>query len=72
MGITLSLRLPEHVVAGLEQISSATERSKSFHVQKALESYLGEHVELQIARDRSQNSSDPVVSIDDLRKNLGE
>ncbi|HOX85163.1 MAG TPA: ribbon-helix-helix domain-containing protein [bacterium] len=71
MSVTLSLRLPEELAAELDRIASETERSKSFHVQKAIESYLKEQADLQIALDRSHDSSDAVISMDEMRNNLG-
>ncbi|HNR68970.1 MAG TPA: ribbon-helix-helix domain-containing protein [bacterium] len=71
MSVTLSLRLPEELAAELDRIASETERSKSFHVQKAIESYLKEQADLQIALDRLHDSSDAVISMDEMRNNLG-
>ena len=71
MSVTLSLRLPEELAAELDRIASETERSKSFHVQKAIESYLKEQADLQIALDRLHDSSDAAISMDEMRKNLG-
>ena len=47
-----------------------TERPRSFHVQKALESYLAEIADLQVALDRLHDTSDPIVTTDDMRKDL--
>ena len=71
MSTPLSVRLPERLAEELEQISMETERSKSFHIQKALEMYLRERADLQIALDRLQDPSDKTVSIGDMRKELG-
>jgi len=70
MSVTISLRLSEDVAAELSKIARETERSKSFHVQKAIEYYLKEYADLQIAMDRLHDTSDAVVSITDMRKNL--
>ncbi|MBN1542446.1 ribbon-helix-helix protein, CopG family [candidate division KSB1 bacterium] len=71
MSVTLSLRVPEELAAELDRIAKETERSKSFHVQKAIESYLKEQADLQIALDRLHDSSDESLSMDEMRKNLG-
>ena len=39
-------------------------------MQKALEAYLAELVDLQVAIDRLHNTSDPVVTLDEIRKEL--
>ena len=51
-------------------MAKSTERSRSFHIQQALKSYLKEQADLQIALDRLQDSTDPVVSMEDMKKSL--
>ena len=68
---TISLRLPDHLADELENIAKETERSKSFHIQKAIELYLQERADLQIALDRMNDASDSIVSSQDMRKRLG-
>ena len=70
MSKAISIRISDDLASKLTEISEETERPKSFHVQKALEAYLAELADLQIAIDRLRDSSDPVVSIEDMRKEL--
>jgi RHH-type rel operon transcriptional repressor/antitoxin RelB len=70
MSKAISIRIPDDLASKLAEIAEETERPKSFHVQKALEAYLTELAELQIAIDRLRDSSDPIVSIEDMRKEL--
>ena len=70
MSKALSVRIPDDLASKLSEITEETERSKSFHIQKALESYLNELADLQVAYDRLHDSADPVVSIKDIRKEL--
>ena len=70
MSKPISIRIPDELASKLAEISEETERPKSFHVQKALEAYLSELADLQIAIDRLRDSSDPVLSIEDMRKEL--
>ena len=70
MSKAISVRIPDNLALKLNEIAKETERPKSFHVQKALESYLDEIGELQIAMDRLHDTSDPVISIDDMRNDL--
>lgn len=71
MSSTLSVRLPNNIAEELNKIAKATERPKSYFVLKALESYLAEQADLQIAIDRMRDTTDPVISMSDLRKELG-
>ena len=66
----LSVRLTDELDLKLSEIAKETERSKSFHVQKALEAYLSEIAELQVAYDRLHDTADPIIAIDDMRKEL--
>ena len=70
MSTALSVRIPDDLASKLSEIAKETERPKSFHIQKALESYLTEIAELQVAYDRLHDPTDPVVPIKDMRKEL--
>jgi len=70
MSTALSVRIPDELASKLSEIAKETERPKSFHVQKALEAYLSELADLQVAYDRLHDTSDPVISIEDMRKEL--
>jgi len=71
MSTAISIRIPEELASKLDEIARETERPKSFHVQKALEVYLNELADLQVALDRLHDTSDPLISIDDMRSELG-
>jgi len=70
MGVALSVRLPDKLAKELNDIAQATERSKSFLVQKALESYLRDQADLQVSLDRFRDTTDPVISIEEMRKEI--
>jgi len=70
MSKALSVRIPDDLASKLSEIAEETERPKSFHIQKALESYLAELADLQVAYDRLHDTTDPVISIEDIRKEL--
>ncbi len=71
MSATVSIRLSETLTDKLDHIALETERSRSFHIQKALESYLEDYADLQIAIDRLRDKSDPALDKKDFRKYLG-
>ena len=70
MSKAISVRLPNDLASKLSEIAKETERSKSFHVQKALEVYLDDLADLQVALDRLHDTSDPIVTSDEMRKEL--
>lgn len=71
MSTAISVRIPDELASKLSEIAKETERPKSFHIQKALEAYLDELADLQVAYDRLHDPTDSVVSIEEMRKELG-
>ena len=71
MSTAVSIRLPDTLARELAQIAAETDRPRSFHIQKALESYIEDFADVQIALDRLRDQKDPLVSGPELRKSLG-
>ena len=71
MNTAISVRLPKELATQLDSIAKETERPRSFIIQKALESYIEDFADLQIALDRFHDQADPVISGKELRKTLG-
>ena len=70
MNTSLSVRISEPLARELDEVAKSSERSRSFHIQQALKSYLKEQADLQTTLDRFQDSTDPVVSMEDMKKSL--
>jgi RHH-type rel operon transcriptional repressor/antitoxin RelB len=71
MSTAISVRLPDALAKQLDGIAGETDRPRSYIIQKALESYLEDYADLQIALDRLHDQSDPAISGKELRKKLG-
>ena len=71
MNTAISVRLPKEIADQLDSIARETERPRSFIIQKALEAYIEDFADLQVALDRLHDKTDPVVSGKSLRKDLG-
>ena len=71
MNTAISMRLPKELVERLDNIAKETERPRSFIIQKALESYIEDYADLQIALDRLHDKTDPVITGKELKKSLG-
>jgi RHH-type rel operon transcriptional repressor/antitoxin RelB len=71
MNTAISVRLPKSLADQLNTIAEETERPRSYIIQKALESYIEEYADLQVALDRLHDKADPVISGKELRKSLG-
>jgi RHH-type rel operon transcriptional repressor/antitoxin RelB len=71
MPISVSIRLPDKTAQALDELASATERSRTYLIIKALEAYLADHADYQVALDRLRDKDDPIISSAELRKRLG-
>ena len=67
----ISIRLPKVLADQIDSIAKETERPRSFIIQKALESYMEDYADLQVALDRLHDKTDPIISGKELRKSLG-
>jgi len=70
MSTSVSVRLTKDLVQKLDEIAKETERSRAFHIQKALEAYFEELADFQIALDRLHDVTDPLISLDEMREAL--
>ena len=70
MPISVSLRLPEDIHEQLKEIAEDTDRTKSYLIKKAIERYLEEFADYQLALDRLNNKDDEIISSKELRKRL--
>ncbi len=70
MSTSVSVRISNDLVKRLDDLAKETERSRSFLIQKALEAYIDELADFQIALDRLRDATDPIISIDEMREEL--
>jgi RHH-type rel operon transcriptional repressor/antitoxin RelB len=70
MAVPVSLRLPEDTAKALDELARATERPRTYVILKALERYLAEYADYQVALDRLHDKDDPVISAAELRRRL--
>lgn len=71
MSTTLALRLPDELAAEIERVAAETQRTKTFLARRAIELYLAEYADYQIALDRLNDKDDPMISSKEFRKRLG-
>ncbi len=71
MNTAISVRLSKELTEQLDAIAKETERPRSYIIQKALESYIADFGDLQIALDRLHDKTDAIISGKELRKSLG-
>ena len=68
---SVSIRIPDDIHEQLEEIAEDTDRSKSYLIKKAIEKYLEEFADYQLALDRINDKDDEIISSKELRKRLG-
>jgi RHH-type rel operon transcriptional repressor/antitoxin RelB len=71
MSTAISIRLPKDLADQLDTVAKETERPRSYIIQKAIESYIEDYADLQVALDRLHDKTDPIISGKELRKSLG-
>ena len=72
MTISVSVRLPEDTAQALEELAQSTDRPKTYLIVKALQAYLAEYGDYQIALDRLRDNTDRVISSAEMRKRLAD
>lgn len=70
MSKTLSIRLPDQTAKGLEQVAATLGRPKACVVRKALDSYLADFADDQIALDRLRDKDDAILSRQEFKKKV--
>jgi RHH-type rel operon transcriptional repressor/antitoxin RelB len=68
----VALRLPEDITHKLNMFAKQFHRSKSFLIRKAIETYLRDSIDYQIALDRLNDKDDPIISSKEMRSMLGK
>jgi len=68
---TVSIRLPEDISQELDKVSREINRNKTFIIRSAIEKYLDEYADYQIALDRLRDKDDEIISDDEMRGLLG-
>jgi predicted DNA-binding protein len=66
----ISFSLDEELIKKIDEISRVSERTKSWLVKNAIENYLEEIEDVEIAYRRSQDSEDSFISEQELRNSL--
>jgi RHH-type rel operon transcriptional repressor/antitoxin RelB len=70
MSSAISVRLKDRTARALDKLSKESDRPKTYFVEKALESYLAEQADYQVALDRLKDKDDPIISSAELRKRI--
>ena len=67
----ISVRLPEDLTRELDRLADSTDRTKTYLVRRAIETYLADYADYQVALDRLRDKDDAIISSAELKKRLG-
>ena len=70
MNILKAYRLPKILVDRLSKLAKETKRSETFYIEEALQHYLNEYAEAQLAKDRFSDPKSKVISSKAMRARL--
>lgn len=70
MPAAVSIRLPDEIAYKLENLARTIERSKTYIIRKAIESYLQEYADYLVALERLKDKDDEIISSDGMRERL--
>ena len=66
----VSARLPDELVAHIDEAARRMNRSRAEIIRQAIEYYLDDVEDLRLAMDRLCDPADPVLDWDDVRRDL--
>lgn len=65
--VLAAFRLPDSLLRKVDSVSKKLQRTKSFIIRKALETYIQEYVDYQIALDRLNDHQDEIISSKEMK-----
>jgi len=68
----LIFRLPDELYQKVIVLSNEIQRPKSFIIRKALEIYMNDYVDYQIALDRLNDKDDKIISSKEMRRRIAK
>jgi transposase len=66
----VSARLPDELVALIDEAARRLNRSRAEIIRQAVEYYLDDVEDLRLAMERLQDPADPILEWDDVRSDL--
>lgn len=70
MPAAVSIRLPDETLNKLDDLAKTIERSKTYIIRKAIDSYLQEYADYLIALERLRDKDDEIISTEEMRERL--
>ncbi|MCD6146057.1 MAG: ribbon-helix-helix protein, CopG family [Methanosarcinales archaeon] len=70
MSTAVSIRLSDEIAHELDDLARTIERSKTYIIRKAIESYLQGYADYLVAIERLNDKDDKIISSDEMRNRL--
>lgn len=70
MSKTLTLRIDDNLDKKLKEVETDLDRDRTYIVKKAIEKYIDEYSDYQIALGRLKDKDDKIISFSDMEKKL--
>lgn len=67
-----AFRLPDDLIRKINALAKHTRRSKTFLVREAIQQYINEYIDYEIALDRLNDKDDIILSSNEMRKLIGK
>jgi len=67
----IAVRLDKETEARLRDLAKSTKRSKSYYMKEAIQHYLKERADYEIAMTRAKDHTDKTITEKEMRKRLG-
>ncbi len=61
----------QYIKDELNELANSIERSKTYVIRKAIESYMEEYADYLIALERLRDKDDEIISSEEMREKLG-
>ena len=71
MSHTISLRLPDNLYNNFDKLCHELDRPKSYILKKAIEKYIDDYFDYDLALERLNDKDDSIISSSQMRETLG-
>lgn len=66
-----NIKIPEKLLKEFDKMAKETSKTLPLHIRRALETYLEKYEDYKIAKARSADKNDPILTSEEFWKSLG-
>ncbi|GAB6286166.1 MAG: hypothetical protein STSR0009_23670 [Methanoregula sp.] len=71
MTTSITVRVSDNLASQIDNLAISLERSRAYLVKKAMEMYLAEYADYNIALERLHDNNDEIISSQEMKRCLG-